>query len=125
MLVLETIAKVRRAYFVQKKPIKAICCELMLSRKVVRKIVRSDAKEFRYERETQSKPKIDPFRSELDALLTANYRDIRRYARLLEKDRHRQAETGDGLAPEAPVLGATRACAASPPTMILTMSRSG
>ncbi|MBV1703175.1 MAG: IS21 family transposase [Hyphomicrobiales bacterium] len=72
MLVLETIAKVRRAYFVQKKPIKAICRELMLSRKVVRKIVRSNATEFRYERETQSKPKIDPFRSELDALLTAN-----------------------------------------------------
>ena len=72
MLILETIAKVRRAYFVQKKPIKAICRELMLSRKAVRKIVRSDATEFRYQRETQSKPKIDPFRSELDALLTAN-----------------------------------------------------
>ena len=72
MLVLETIAKVRRAYFVQKKPIKAICRELMLSRKVVRKIVRSDATEFRYERETQSKPKIDPFRPELEALLAAN-----------------------------------------------------
>ena len=72
MLVLETIAKVRRAYFVQKKPIKAICRELMLSRKVVRKIVRSEATEFRYERERQSKPKIDPFRSGLDALLVAN-----------------------------------------------------
>ena len=36
MLVVETIAKIRRAYFVQKKPIKAICRELGLSRKVVR-----------------------------------------------------------------------------------------
>ena len=30
MLVVETIAKIRRAYFVQKKPIKAICRELGL-----------------------------------------------------------------------------------------------
>jgi hypothetical protein len=46
MLVVETIAKIRRAYFVQKKPIKAICRELGLSRKVVRKLLRSDATEF-------------------------------------------------------------------------------
>lgn len=37
MLVVETIAKIRRAYFIQKKPIKAICRELKVSRKVVRK----------------------------------------------------------------------------------------
>ena len=34
MLVVETIAKIRRAYFVQGKPIKQICRELKLSRKV-------------------------------------------------------------------------------------------
>ena len=51
MLVVETIAKIRRAYFVQKKPIKAICRELGVSRKVVRKVIRSGATEFRYERE--------------------------------------------------------------------------
>jgi DNA-binding transcriptional regulator LsrR (DeoR family) len=39
MLVVETIAKVRRAYFHQKKPIKHICRELKLSRKVVRKVL--------------------------------------------------------------------------------------
>jgi hypothetical protein len=38
MLIVETIAKVRRAYFLQKKPIKAICREFCLSRKVVRKV---------------------------------------------------------------------------------------
>ena len=41
MLVVETIAKIRRAYFVQKKPIKLICREYRLSRKVVRKVIRS------------------------------------------------------------------------------------
>jgi transposase len=72
MLVVETIAKIRRAYFVQQKPIKAICRELGLSRKVVRKVLRSDATEFRYTRETQPLPKIGPWRDELDELLLAN-----------------------------------------------------
>ena len=50
MLIVETIAKIRRAYFVQKRSIKAICRELGVSRKVVRKVLRSDATEFKYER---------------------------------------------------------------------------
>jgi hypothetical protein len=72
MLVVETIAKIRRAYFVQQKPIKAICRELALSRKVVRKVMRSEATEFRYVRETQPRPKIGPWRDRLDALLLGN-----------------------------------------------------
>ncbi|TWB39026.1 IS21 family transposase [Nitrospirillum pindoramense] len=72
MLVVETIAKIRRAYFVQQKPIKAICRELGLSRKVVRKVLRSEATEFRYERTAQPQPKIGPWRERLDALLLAN-----------------------------------------------------
>ena len=40
MLVVETIAKIRRAYFQDKKPIKQICRELRVSRKTVRKVVR-------------------------------------------------------------------------------------
>ncbi|NIJ48773.1 DNA-binding transcriptional regulator LsrR (DeoR family) [Rhizomicrobium electricum] len=58
MLVVETVAKVRRAYFVQGKSIKAICRELNLSRKVVRKVIRSEATEFHYERETQPLPQL-------------------------------------------------------------------
>jgi hypothetical protein len=38
MLVVETIAKIRRAFFVQGRSIKAICRELRVSRKVVRKV---------------------------------------------------------------------------------------
>jgi transposase-like protein len=47
MLVVETIAKIRRAYFVHGQPIKAICRDLGVSRKVVRKVIRSEATEFR------------------------------------------------------------------------------
>jgi hypothetical protein len=61
MLVVETIAKIGRAYLVQQKPIKVICRELGLSRKVVRKVLRSDATEFRYTRSTQPLPKIGPW----------------------------------------------------------------
>ena len=72
MLVVETIAKIRRAYFVQKKPIKAICRELRVSRKVVRKVLRSDATEFTYERSVQPRPKLGVWKGELDRILTAN-----------------------------------------------------
>jgi transposase len=72
MLILETIAKIRRAFFVQGKSIKLICRELGVSRKVVRKVLRSEATEFRYERETQPLPKIGPWTDQLDELLLAN-----------------------------------------------------
>jgi len=72
MLVVETIAKIRRAYFVQGKAIKAICRELGVSRKVVRKVVRSEATEFHYEREQQPLPRIGPWQEQLDLLLASN-----------------------------------------------------
>src|SRR5512144_101175 len=72
MLVVETIAKIRRAFFVQEKPIKVICRELRVSRKVVRKVIRSEVTAFRYERRTQPLPKIGPWREQLDAALLAN-----------------------------------------------------
>ncbi len=50
MLVVETIAKIRRAHFVHGKPIKQICRELKLSRKVVRKVLRSEETAFEYKR---------------------------------------------------------------------------
>ena len=72
MLVVETIAKIRRAYFVYGQPIKAICRDLGVSRKVVRKIIRSEATEFRYERAAQPLPRIGPWSEKLDQLLSSN-----------------------------------------------------
>ena len=72
MLIVETIAKIRRAYFVQKRSIKAICRDLHVSRKVVRKVIRSETTEFHYERETQPLPKVGPWRDQLEALLLEN-----------------------------------------------------
>ena len=52
--------------------LQAICREFRLSRKVVRKVIRSEATEFRYERGRQPLPRIDPWRDRLDGLLLAN-----------------------------------------------------
>ena len=68
MLVVETVARIRRAYFVQGKAIKAICRELKVSRKVVRKVLRSEATEFRYEREEQPLPRLGPWQDALDGI---------------------------------------------------------
>ena len=113
MLVVETIAKIRRAYFAQGKAIKEISRDLGISRKVVRKVIRTGATEFRYEREVQPLPKIGPWRDRLDEMLTANdgksarerltlirlfetlrglgydgsYDAVRRYAKAWHKDR--------------------------------------
>jgi transposase len=72
MLIVETIAKVRRAYFSDGKSIKAICRELRLSRKVVRKVIRSGETSFSYERAVQPRPKLGQWTATLDELLDAN-----------------------------------------------------
>ncbi len=72
MLVVETIAKIRLARFGHKKSIKEICRDLHVSRKVVRKVIRSEATEFHYERATQPLPKIGLWRERLDSLLLEN-----------------------------------------------------
>src|ERR1700752_5055953 len=72
MLVVEAIAKIRRGGFAQNKPIKTICREFRVSRRVVRKIIRSQAIEFRYQRSRQPLPRIDPWRDQLEGLLLEN-----------------------------------------------------
>src|ERR687895_141948 len=68
MLVVETIARIRREHFGRGKSIKAIARDLRLSRKVVRKVLRSGATEFTYERREQPHPKLGPVIGPLGAL---------------------------------------------------------
>ena len=72
MSVVETIAKIRRGYFSRGKPIKESCRDPHVSRKVVRKVIRSNATEFRHQRSTRPLPKIGPWRGQLESLLEAN-----------------------------------------------------
>jgi len=78
MLTVDMIAEIRRAFFVEKKPIKAICRELKRSRKAVRKAIRLEATEYRYERSVQPMPKLGAWRERLDELLAANESQPRR-----------------------------------------------
>ena len=55
MLIVETIAKIRRAFFVQGKSIKGICRELRNPRKVVREVILLEVTEFRYERKRRNR----------------------------------------------------------------------
>ncbi|HTN63450.1 MAG TPA: IS21 family transposase [Devosia sp.] len=72
MKCVDTIARVRRAYFVQGKSIKQIERELHVARNTVRKIIRSGETSFSYEREKQPLPRIGPWQGDLDKLLLAN-----------------------------------------------------
>jgi transposase len=72
MLIVETIGRIRREYFVQGKSIKEIARDLRLSRNTVRKVLRSDETSFSYARQVQPRPKLGRWREELDRLLAAN-----------------------------------------------------
>ena len=74
----ETIARIRREHFRRGKGIKAIARELRVSRKVVRKVIRSGATEFTYERREQPHPKLGPFIDRLEAMLAENVARPRR-----------------------------------------------
>ena len=64
--------------FCARKSIKAICRDLRVSRKVVRKVLRSEATEFRYKCDAQPLPRIGPWQEVLDQLLKANEAQILR-----------------------------------------------
>jgi hypothetical protein len=72
MLVVETVGRIRRAYFVQRRSIRAIARELKLSPNTVRKAVRSGGTKFAYERGVQPRPKLEPWIEELERLLAEN-----------------------------------------------------
>lgn len=78
MLVVETIAKIRRGYFQDGKSIKQICRDLRVSRNIVRNAVRSGATELTCERSVPPQPKIGPWKAELDRMLEENARKPKR-----------------------------------------------
>ena len=113
MLIVETIARIRREYFVKGKTIKEIARDLGVSRNTVRRVLRSGETSFEYERTVQPRPKLGRWTAELDELLDGNetkpvrehltlirifeelrgrgygggYDALRRYARRWAKDR--------------------------------------
>ena len=76
MMTVDTIGRVRRAYFVQGRKIKAIARELKLARNTVRDIVRarevSAATERRYHRLVQPLPRLGAYVDSLEQILADN-----------------------------------------------------
>ncbi len=72
MLTVETIGRIRREHFLKGKTIREIARDLKVSRNTVRKVLRSGATSFEYERDVQPRPKLGRWTVELDALLAGN-----------------------------------------------------
>ena len=72
MLVVETVAKIRREHFGRGKGVKTIARELRLSRNTVRKVLRSGETSFEYARSEQPHPRLGPFIERLEAMLETN-----------------------------------------------------
>ena len=98
MLTVETIGRVRRDHFLKGKTIREIARDLKVSRNTVRKVLRSGATSFEYERSVQPRPKLGRWTAELDALLTSNAanpsRDQLTLMRIFEDLRGRGYEGG-------------------------------
>ena len=72
MLVVETIAKIRRYYFREGKSIKGISRELRISRNTVRKVLRSGETAHNYSRDQQPYPRLGQYVERLSSLLQEN-----------------------------------------------------
>jgi transposase len=98
MLTVETIGRIRRERLLKGKSIKEIARDLKVSRNTVRKVLRSGATAFEYEREVQPRPKLGRWMSDLEDLLLANAakpgREQLTLIRIFEELRERGYEGG-------------------------------
>jgi transposase len=125
MLVVETIARIRREHFARGKGAKTIARDLGLSRNTVRKVLRSGETAFSYERSDQPRPRLGLFIGRLETMLAANaaaakkdrltltriadllgregyagsYDAVRRYARRWRDERRGLASAGEAFVP--------------------------
>ena len=78
MLVVETIARIRRDHLVRGVPIKKLARDLRVSKNTIRKVVRGDETSHTYERKIQPMPKLGPWVEELERQLKANEKKARK-----------------------------------------------
>ena len=78
MLVVETIAKIRRDHLVRGVPIKKLARDLRVSKNTIRKVVRGDATSHTYARKIQPMPKLGLWVEELERQLKANEKKARK-----------------------------------------------
>src|SRR3954462_13532020 len=98
MLIVETIARIRREHFIKGKTIREIARDLKVSRNTVRKVLRSGETSFEYERVVQPRPKMGRWAAEHDGLLagktTKSTRERLTLSRIFEELRGRGYDGG-------------------------------
>jgi predicted transcriptional regulator len=72
MFIVESIAKIRRMYYVDGKGIKTIARDLNISKNTVKKIIRSDATKFELAKHTKARPALGEHLNTLNKLLNDN-----------------------------------------------------
>ena len=82
---MDMIGQIRRAFFEQHRPIKEIVRTLSVSRATVRKVIRGQATEFRYERGVQPAPKLGEWVEVLTEILEKEARLPRRERRSTQR----------------------------------------
>ena len=85
MIGVDVIGQIRRAYFEQRRPIKEIVRTFSVSRATVRKVVRSQATEFKYERAVQPAPKLGEWVEVLSEILEKETKLPRRERRSTQR----------------------------------------
>jgi len=85
MIGVDSIGRIRRAFHDQHKGIRTIARELGTSRATVRKVVRGDETEFKYERGVQPSPKLGQWIGDLTGILEAEAKLPRRERRSTQR----------------------------------------
>ncbi len=85
MIGVDVIGQIRRAYFEQRRPIKEIVRTFSVSRATVRKVVRSQATEFKYERAVQPAPRLGEWVAVLSEILEQESKLPRRERRSTQR----------------------------------------
>ena len=85
MIGVDLIGGIRRAYFEQRWPIKEIVRRLAVSRATVRRVIRSQKTEFKYERGVQPVPKLGEWVAVLSEMLEKEARLPRRERRSTQR----------------------------------------
>src|SRR6266446_2295411 len=85
MIGVDLIGGIRRAYFEQHRPIKEIVRTLSVSRATVRKVIRGQATEFKYERGVQPAPKLGDWVEVLSEILEKEAKLPRRERRSTQR----------------------------------------
>ena len=87
MLVVETIAKIRRMYHVHGKGFKAIARELHMSKNTIKKIIKDDNTRQGYKRTRQPYRVLASYKAELTKRLEFDKKEPKRIARTSLSDK--------------------------------------